>query len=90
MGLRSAALPPRICPTGIDPATLVDGTPEPMLLPGEADDHLASRPGESHPQALLEPCVNLSIHTAPDAQPPTNGLAMPQSSSRYRLAPSLG
>ena len=33
---------------------------------------VASRPGESHPQALLEPCVNLSIHTAPDAQPPTN------------------
>jgi hypothetical protein len=53
-------------------AVLVDGTPEPMLLAGEADDDLASRPGESHPQALLEPCVNLSIHTAPDAQPPTN------------------
>jgi hypothetical protein len=30
---------------------------------------LASSPGESHPQALLEPCVNLSIHTAPDALP---------------------
>jgi hypothetical protein len=29
----------------------------------------ASRPGESHPRALPEPCVNLSIHTAPDVQP---------------------
>ena len=30
---------------------------------------LSSRPGEFHPQALPEPCVNLSIHTAPDVQP---------------------
>ncbi len=30
---------------------------------------LSSRPGESHPQALLEPCVNLSAHTAPDVRP---------------------
>ena len=32
-------------------------------------DGLASRPGESHPQALPEPCVNLSTHTAPDVRP---------------------
>ena len=30
---------------------------------------LASRAGESHPRALLEPYVNLSIHTAPDVRP---------------------
>ncbi len=28
-----------------------------------------SRPGESHPRALSEPCVNLSAHTAPIIQP---------------------
>jgi hypothetical protein len=28
-----------------------------------------SRPGEFHPQALAEPCVNLSAHTAPIIQP---------------------
>jgi len=33
--------------------------------------YLASRPGESHPQALLEPCLNLSVHTAPDVRPLT-------------------
>jgi len=32
---------------------------------------LASRPGEFHPQALLEPCLNLSVHTAPDVRPLT-------------------
>lgn len=32
---------------------------------------LSSRPGESHPQALPEPCVNLSIHTAHDVPPLT-------------------
>ncbi len=30
---------------------------------------LPSRPGEFHPRALPEPCVNLSTHTAPDVQP---------------------
>ncbi len=30
---------------------------------------LASRPGDSHPQALPEPCLNLSAHTAPDVRP---------------------
>jgi transposase len=34
-----------------------------------ADPGLASRPGEFHPQALLEPCLNLSVHTAPDVRP---------------------
>jgi len=33
--------------------------------------YLASRPGEFHPQALLEPCLNLSVHTAPDVRPLT-------------------
>jgi len=40
-------------------------------------DDLASRPGESNPQALLEPYVKLSLHTAPDAQPPTDGVERP-------------
>src|SRR5271169_5452895 len=39
------------------------------LTRSKGHPQLASRPGKSHPQALLEPCVNLSIHTAPDAQP---------------------
>jgi hypothetical protein len=30
---------------------------------------LVSSPGEFHPQALSEPYVNLSIHTAPIIQP---------------------
>ena len=30
---------------------------------------LSSRPGEFHPRALPEPCMNLSIHTAPDVRP---------------------
>ena len=29
----------------------------------------SSCPEESHPRALPDPCVNLSIHTAPDARP---------------------
>ena len=47
------------------------------LKPNDGDGplfELASRPGEFHPQALLEPYVKLSLHTAPDAQPPTNVL----------------
>ena len=30
---------------------------------------LSSRPGDSHPQALPEPCMTVSSHTAPDVQP---------------------
>jgi hypothetical protein len=59
---------------------LVHGTPEIMQYAVDPDEDLASRPGEFHPQALPEPCVNLSIHTAPDVRPPTkasNGLALP-------------
>jgi hypothetical protein len=43
-----------------------------MLNALDPDEHLASRPGGFHPQALLEPYVKLSLHTAPDAQPPTS------------------
>ena len=32
---------------------------------------LASRAGEFHRHALLDPYVSLSAHTAPDVQPPT-------------------
>ena len=31
--------------------------------------HMASRRRESHPPPLLEPCVTLSRHTAPDVEP---------------------
>src|SRR5450759_2739889 len=34
-----------------------------------APQRLSSRPEESPPRALPDPCVNLSIHTAPDVQP---------------------
>ena len=30
----------------------------------ERDKALSSRPGEFHPEALTEPCVSLSTHTA--------------------------
>ena len=30
---------------------------------------VSSRPEESHRRALPKPCVNLSIHTAPDVRP---------------------
>ena len=33
-------------------------------------DEKVSRPGESHPQALSEPDVNVSAHPAPIIQPP--------------------
>ena len=49
-------------------AVLIDGAPEPMLLGGDCDDNLASRPGELHPQALPDPYVSLSAHTAPDVR----------------------
>ncbi len=39
-----------------------------ILVVLKADDEV-SRPGEFHPQALAEPCVNLSAHTAPIIQP---------------------
>src|SRR5271167_1379782 len=32
-------------------------------------EHEVSRPGESHPQALAEPYMNVSAHTAPVIQP---------------------
>ena len=31
----------------------------------------SSRPGESHPEALTEPCVSLSTHTALASHSPT-------------------
>ena len=31
--------------------------------------HQVSRPRESHPESLAEPCVNLSVYTAPVIQP---------------------
>jgi hypothetical protein len=48
---------------------MVDGTPKIHAYTGDPDYHLASRAGESHPHALLEPYVTLSSHTAPDVRP---------------------
>ena len=47
-----------------------------------------SSPGESHPQALAEPYVRLSPHTAPSVQSPRplNDLALIQGSSSEKLA----
>ena len=45
---------------------------------------LASRPGEFHPQALLEPCLNHSVHTAPDVRPLT--CSMRQGANRAGFA----
>src|SRR4051812_43596864 len=49
-------------------AGLVDGAVE--ILPCAPDLHIGvSRPGELRPESLAEPCVNLSIYTAPVIQP---------------------
>src|SRR6266446_10053079 len=40
----------------------------PVLADEGEEPVLASRARESHPHALLEPYVNLSIHTAPDVR----------------------
>ena len=40
-----------------------------VRLDSNLDRDLASRPREFHRRALPEPCVNLSIHTAPDVRP---------------------
>ena len=53
---------------------------------------LSGRPGEFHPRALPEPCVKLSLHTAPDVQPlaqTSNGLASSRGSSCCQLASGL-
>src|SRR5450756_1034233 len=49
----------------------------------------SSRPEEFHLQALPDPCVNLSIHTAPDVRPlahAASGFASSTSSSCRQLA----
>jgi hypothetical protein len=48
---------------------LINGPPEVVQFASDADKHLASRAGESHPRALPEPYVTLSRHTAPDVRP---------------------
>ena len=57
-----------------------------------ASTRLSSRPGEFHPRALPEPCVKLSLHTAPDVRPlaqTSNGLASSRGSSCCQLASGL-
>ena len=56
-------------------------------------DHESSSPGDSHPQALTEPDLSLSIHTAPMIQPlggcPSYGFAWVMNSSHYWLIHGL-
>src|SRR5665811_976829 len=48
---------------------------------------LSSRPEESHPRALPDPCVNLSIHTASDVQPLAHAASSFTSSTGLLLLP---
>ena len=48
---------------------LINRSPEIVQFAPDANKHLASRAGESHPRALPEPYVTLSRHTAPDVRP---------------------
>ena len=43
--------------------------PSSVLLQQREAISLVSRPEEFHPKPLAEPCVNLSIYTAPIIQP---------------------
>jgi hypothetical protein len=63
-------------------AQVLAGSPGVLLL-DEPTSALASRPGEFHPQALPDPYVKLSLHTAPDVQSPTKVVGRP------RLGPVL-
>src|SRR5436190_21277397 len=58
------------------PEALDDRSPRPDRVWNRIPDDvrarivtLSSRPEESHPRALPDPCMNLSIHTAPDVRP---------------------
>src|SRR6516162_5405161 len=46
-------------------SVLVDRTPKIVLFAADADEHLASRAGGSHPHALPEPYVTLSSSALP-------------------------
>ena len=52
-----------------EPLTKIGQEPPRIVLILEAHDE-ESRRGESHPPPLAEPCVNLSVYTAPIVQPP--------------------
>jgi hypothetical protein len=43
----------------------------PPVMLHELSPAMASQPEGFHLRLLLEPCLNLSIHTAPDVQPTT-------------------
>src|SRR5450631_3578637 len=50
-------------------APLQIGDANPLLNADRELPLVSSRPEEFHPRALPEPCMNLSIHTAPDVRP---------------------
>ena len=58
----------------------------PMLIinPDECIDWVSS-PGESHPQALSEPYVNVSAHTAPIIQPRVEGQVVASGQTGWAL-----
>ena len=50
--------------------------------------HTSSRPGESHPQALTDPDVNLAAHPALTVQPSPDGAIASAQTTRYSGRPS--
>src|SRR5258708_38058826 len=59
---------------------LVDRTPQQVQFATQRDEQV-SRPGGFHREPLAEPCVNLSIYTAPVIQP-----LLPETASAQTVA----
>src|SRR5215472_162287 len=71
---RVATAAHRVCPRR--PVVLsahVAASTDAIRDPGDPRHSEVSRPGESHPQALAEPYMSVSTHTAPITQPPAAG-----------------
>ena len=68
--LRLPTVAPRLSKNIYHVAVLIHGAPQILSLTVNRDEE-SSRPGESHPEALTEPCVNLSAHTALASHSPT-------------------
>ena len=69
--LVNVSMPRPLVPPGLDQnvehfALGIHGAPEVDQATIDLEIDLASRPGELHPQALPDPYVSLSAHTAPD------------------------
>ena len=76
---------PALCGEDFEYLTFViDGAPEIMCLTVDTDKQ-SSGAGESHPRALTEPYVNLSIHPALIVQPLKTALPYTLGSSHLWL-----